>query len=218
MNRISELETHLPASDSASVQTTKKTNINDRESYDQILNSLFTPATVKPSDDTIDVEAVSNNKILKIQEDIRTLMARTSGDGFKLRNFNFQSMEELRVWVKDLNLGLLSPWPFLDVKSLGLHARHHESIDFATAQEAREVTSFANVLPDVLGRGMDCSKSLSGLPTVKNWDACDGNNGLRFLLNDYNTDSKHIRRLHVICKNPGFGVSTVCHSICQRDF
>ena len=199
--RIMDLESRVPSNDATSVRAVKKNNSSKQDSHGPILNSLFTTVNHESTQSLADTGSAHNGKILKIQEDIRTVMARTSGDGFKLRNFNFQSMEELRVWVKahivENRFGL-----FVDGVSLWEYYRHgHFSmpevlasmsdttrVGFATVQEARVATSFENVLPAVLGRGTDTSKSLPGLPNVKTWDAGDGNNGLRFLLNDYNTN------------------------------
>ena len=201
--RIEDLESRIPSFDTTSVRTVKKTNVSDnkRESQDSILNSLFSSVPTDSADVLKSEEAMHDDKICKLQEDIRTLMARTSGDGFKLRNFNFQSMEELRVWIKEHVTGHRFGL-FVDGVSIWEYYRHgHFSmpevlasmrdttrVGFATVQEARVATSFENVLPAVLGKGTDASKSLPGLPNVKAWDAGDGNNGLRFLLNDYNTN------------------------------
>ena len=138
--------------------------------------------------------------IAKLQEDITILMARTSGDGFNMCNFHFQSIEELKVWAKQHVTGHRFGL-FVDGVTLWEYYRHgHFSmpevlasirdttrVGFATVQEAQVVTSFENALPTVLGKGGDATKSLPGLANHKIWDAGDGNNGLRFQLNDHNT-------------------------------
>ena len=103
VNRIMELESRLPSLDTTSVRTVKKTNVSKvrHDSQDPIFSSLFNTVSVEPDEHLPNEEAIQNDRILKMQEDIRTLMALTSGDSFKLRNFNFQSMEELRVWIKE---------------------------------------------------------------------------------------------------------------------
>lgn len=50
-------------------------------------------------------------------------MARTSSDGFKLRNFNFQSSEELKIWVKQHDVGHRFGL-FVDEISLWEYYRH----------------------------------------------------------------------------------------------
>ena len=167
---------------------------------DDIFNSLFTTAPAINKTQVNDV-AIANNHIARIQEDINTLMARTSGDRFKMRNFNFQSVEELRIWVKQHVCGHRFGL-FVDGVSLWEHYRHGyfsmpevlasmrdtTRVGFATVQEARVATSFENLLPAILGKGGDHTKSLPGLPNQKAWDAGDGNNGLRFQLNEFNTN------------------------------
>ena len=200
--RLDILEAKAPQTNNPHNHTVRKSNVSDQRARDTVLDSLFStsePPDLQPSN-LINPELVNDN-IAKILEDIKTLMARTSGDGFRLRNFNFQSIEELNTWVQTHVTGHRFGL-FVDGVSLWEYYRHgHFSmpevlasmrdttrVGFATVQEARVATSFENVLPAVLGKGTDPTKSLPGLPTHKVWDAGDGSNGLRFLLNDYNTN------------------------------
>lgn len=63
-----------------------------KATQDDILNSLFTTGP-KVGKIPLDNVAIENDKIARMQEDINTLMARTSGDGFKLRNFNLMDTD-----------------------------------------------------------------------------------------------------------------------------
>lgn len=203
VTRLDILEARAPQMTNTHNHTVRKSNVTSQQTRDTVLDSLFSSSeTPEPQfPQPVNPELVNDN-IAKIQEDIKTLMARTSGDGFRLRNFNFQSIEELHTWVlthvTGHRFGL-----FVDGVSLWEYYRHGNfsmpevlasirdttRVGFATVQEARVATSFENVLPAVLGKRTDSTKSLPGLPTHKVWDAGDGSNGLRFLLNDYNTNA-----------------------------
>lgn len=86
-------------------RTERKSNASSRESQDQVLNALFTSANNEDMHQPLTNEAKINDNIFKLKDDVKTLMACTSGDGFKLRNFNFQSSEELKIWVKQHAVG-----------------------------------------------------------------------------------------------------------------
>ena len=174
------------------LQTEKKSNRSGAEDDDEFgaifeQDSAFHTAKDSSIDKEVDNAALLD-RIGKLENKLNEILTQNSSPSIRINDIQFFSSEDVKVWAKShvtgyrfgLFLDGVSIWEHFTVSYQSMPEvinsfRDTARIGFATLHEGKVATSFQNVLPALLGRGLDTSMFLPGLTSYSKWDNNDIN-------------------------------------------
>lgn len=130
----------------------------------------------------------SEARLRKLEFAIKSLEKCIIGDGIRIKNFLFQSREDLQIWLKShlpnyrfgLFLDAVSIFDFLaqshtDDQANMSHLYASQKNGFETTYKSTVLSSMKNLFPNLFGKGgadgMDTSKLLPGLADADKWNS-----------------------------------------------
>ena len=180
------------------LQTVKKSNKTtdeeDVEGFTMIFDqqSGFHTAKESTPDNDLDTSALMD-RIQLLENKLNDALTQSAVPAIKVHDIQFFSSTDAKIWSKahltgyrfGLFLDGVSIWEHFSINYQSLNEvinsfRDAARIGFATLHEGKVATSFQNVMPALLGKGVDTSMFLPGLTSYNKWDNNDGSSGLRY--------------------------------------